>query len=240
MGTDASGQANPLPFRLRNSTATVFELNPEIFTGKLGLVITDHHLGRVSSVERDIPIFLTDLTTLITTIKPDYVLMLGDTMHRPTASSFVSLFDGLARLNLPIFVLPGNHDRKVLATLDSRHPSVQIVRDLAMAITAAEDRGEWKRIVFAHDFLNDMPVHPGDVHVWVWWMKDVFHKICPPDDLLFCGHTHQTIWNADRKCCSLGRFAPSLGYHEWALVRENHGLSVQFVNSKHYHEVVVK
>jgi DNA repair exonuclease SbcCD nuclease subunit len=232
---------NPLPFRLKNSTATVFELNPAIFTRKLGLVITDHHLGLWGRAEEDIPLFLTELNALVTAVKPDYILMLGDTIHYGNpAPPFVTLIDGFAQLNVPIFILGGNHDRRVLAQLESAHQSVTIVRDLAIGITAAEDRDEWRRIVFAHDLLNDMKVNPQDVGIWVWWMKDVFHEICPPDDLLFWGHAHQIIWNADRKCCSLGRFAPTLRSYHWALIRENGGLSVQFVNSKNYSELALK
>jgi hypothetical protein len=75
-------------------------------------VVTNRHPGGHCDLERDVPIFLTELNALVAAAKPNYILMLGGTVKWGSNSSvFVTIFDTLARLNLPVLVPPGNDGR---------------------------------------------------------------------------------------------------------------------------------
>jgi predicted phosphodiesterase len=225
-------KANPLSFRLRNTTATVYEIPPSITTSKLGLILSDQHFGRTNNGITEIQDFLKEFRLLLSRVKPDYLLLLGDTLDwscPDPAAVFQNFVENLEQFQIPVFLLGGNHDRHVLQSYARDHPWVTMVRnDLTIGVTATGSEGGWNRILFGHDLGNDFQVDPCDAPVFVSWMKAVFEEIVGPTQLLFLGHTHQDIWDEKHGCGSVGRFAPAQGSYRWAVVRENRGFTVTF------------
>jgi predicted phosphodiesterase len=237
-------QPNPLPFRLMNTKATVYEIPPSVTTAKLGLIISDQHFGQYADGIPQIQAFLQEFRLLLSHVKPDYLLLLGDTLDAHCANPDAVLqnfLENLEQFQIPIFLLAGNHDRDIFQQYSRHHPWVTIVRcDLAVGATATGSDGGWKRIVFGHDLMNNFLVHPSDASVFVWWMKAVFHEIVGPNELLFLGHTHQNIWDEEHKCGSVGRFAPAAGHYRWAVVRENRGFTLTFGTAQDYEKFAEK
>jgi predicted phosphodiesterase len=231
---------NPLPFSLRNTEATVHEIPPSLTTGKLGLILSDQHFGRHSRGLGDLDPFLQEFRLLFSHIKPDYLLLLGDTLdwycENPPAA-LQTLLENLEQFEIPVFLIGGNHDRSYIEAYTREHRQVTIVKqDLALGITTAGTNGPWNRIVFAHDLKNDFQVDPPDAGIFVWWMKEVFQAIVRPQELFFIGHTHQDIWDKKHRCGCVGRFAPAGGEFKWAVVTENNGFTLTYGKGRKYEE----
>jgi predicted phosphodiesterase len=216
---------------LENTIATVYEIPPSITTGTIGLVVSDQHIGRNGDPTLDVESFVGELGILISHFDPNYVLMLGDTLQWNCSNPFPtlhSIFEQLSEFRIPIFVLGGNHDRGILKSYPHEHERVTLVRDaLTIGITATGHDQGYGRIIFGHDLGNTFGVNPRDVHVFVWWMKEVFRSIVGAEDLLFLGHTHQNIWDSEHKCCSVGMFAPQHNKRKWGVIGEKGGFEVR-------------
>jgi predicted phosphodiesterase len=230
------------PYKLQNGHATVYEIPPSFTTGKIGLIIADHHLDRFSTGVQDADLLLAELSTLLSHLKPDYILMLGDTLEwnsQDPALVYDHLFEGLSKFQLPIFLISGNHDRSFLNEYDKEYPLITIIRDdLAISIRTSGSNGRWNRIVFAHDFGNEFHVTSEYKRAFMRWMRNVFNSLFDSDDLLFFGHTHKNIVDEEYRCYSMAPFAPSLKMYDWGIVCEDHGFNIVMMTGQNYEELV--
>lgn len=231
------------PYSLQNDKATIYEIPPSFTTGKVGLIVTDHHLDRFGEGVEDADFLLRELSNLLSYFKPDYILMLGDTIEwdsKHPALVFDHLFERLSRFQLPIFLISGNHDRRFLKEYKKEYPLITIIRDdLAMSIRTAGCNGQWHRIVFAHDFGNEFHVSGQDKEAFLRWMRDVFNSLFDSSDLLFFGHTHRNILDEEYRCYSIAPFAPSHGMYDWGIVREDNGFNLVMMNEDDYAKLTI-
>jgi predicted phosphodiesterase len=228
-------------YRLDNDTATVYEISPSFTTSKVGLIISDHHLDRSGDGVADSDLLFRGISILLSHFKPDYILMLGDTLEWDCVNPsliYDYLFEGLSKFQLPIFVVSGNHDRDFLQEYNKDYPLITILRnDLAMSIRTMGCNGNLNRIVFAHDFGNRYHVFRRHKQAFMRWMRDVFSSLFEPNDLLCFGHTHLNILDEEYRCYSIAPFAPSYGMYDWGIVREDKGFKIEMMSEEDWEKL---
>ncbi len=107
--------------------------------------VTDFHVGRVIETENG-PVDLYDrMVTAVAHLKtltpqPDLIMLTGDLSNHGSEADYIRVRDALRELEPPVYILPGNHDR----------------RDALRRIFA--DHQYWPQEGYLHYVLEDYPV----------------------------------------------------------------------------------
>jgi len=92
---------------------SVTYLNTDSGTARI-IQITDTHIGADGGFLFNGTDTLASLKRILDAIlsseRPDAVLVTGDLVHDPVATAYLLLMEQLQRLGVPVFCLPGNHD----------------------------------------------------------------------------------------------------------------------------------
>lgn len=219
-------QKNPLPFDLKTNEATIYDIPNELLCNFCGVAITDQHLGRYTKFETDFSIFKNKLETLLDQTKATCLFMLGDTIDyhcRNYENSFKSVFNYLETLQIPIFLLGGNHDKERIEKLyHNFNKNLVYVRETFIRVRHSNSNGEkYSGILMGHDLGNDFQVDPCDAPIYVKWMGDVFRRYFNPGEMMLIGHTHQNIAIKENESYSIKQFSPYFESYQYALIQDD-------------------
>lgn len=218
-------QENPLPFELKTNTATIYSIPNELTQNFLGLVITDQHLGKFISFNSGFPKFKSKLDSLLSQTKATCLFMLGDTIDyrcRDYSSAFNTVFNYLETLQIPVFLLGGNHDKERIQKLHYKFDkNLKFIEDTFIRVSHPSPNGEkYSAIIMGHDLGNNFQVDPCDAPTYVKWMGDVFNKYFKPSEMMLLGHTHQNISIPENESYSIMQFSPDFRSFQYAIIKD--------------------
>lgn len=227
MQSTDKNKENPLPFDLVATEATIYDLPNELASNIVGLVITDQHFGKWNvSFTKSFSTFKDKLNDLLNQTNPTCLFMLGDTIdysNRDWEQSFYTVFDYLESLEIPVFLLGGNHDKERIINLNYEFDQNLIfVKETFIRIKHPNPNNEnYSGILLGHDLGNNFLVDPPDAPIYVKWMKDVFKKYFSQGEMMLLGHTHQNISIEEDEAYSIKQFSPVFRSYQYALIKDD-------------------
>jgi DNA repair exonuclease SbcCD nuclease subunit len=197
-----------------NTRASALILGQDIVNEQMrALVVTDMHFGKETPIEETLPQFMRAMRSLIGEHKINVLFMLGDVLHGGLPNSLEilgTLLGEFDKLMIPVWIVPGNHDRYAFYRIDaSVYTNVKISRDYLLGLKHPRPRpGCLPCIFLGHDIGNRYHLEMNKVPSWIRGMKQLFSSIIHPEDFLMTGHAHHHFLDKERRCATLGQFAP--------------------------------
>lgn len=207
-------------------------------TGNLRfLVFTDLHIGQTNSTSEETPKIFEKIVEAVRIAAPTHIFILGDIVHLKLyhiPTSWTDFYKMLETLNIPIHLIPGNHDRKVfmhsfvkmIYTENNVHlHNVELLRVFVS--------GYKYPIVFGHDVKNDKKAHGNKaVRAWIDMLRRTFHEYIPDESLLVLGHVHSYIKTVDKLSYTLKPFSLSLNSFQYVVITPGEEDHFNFAPSK--------
>lgn len=226
----------PLPFKLKTSDATIYDV-PEKFKNNFkGLVISDHHFGLKMELQTSLSIFKSKLEQIIKNLNPTCLFMLGDTIdfHASNFTESIKIvFNYLEKLEIPIFLLGGNHDKERILKLNYKfEKNLIFVKDTFIRIQHPKSTGEkYTGILMGHDLGNNFAVLYDDAPTFVKWMREVFDRYFKPGQMMLIGHMHKEVSLNEYDSYSIKQFSPDFHVFQYAIIHDNgNSYGVSFLN----------
>lgn len=191
-------------------------------TGNLKLLVfSDTHIGQFDSTSAETPPTFAKIQELVNLTKPTHIFILGDIIHvNPfhMPSSWTDFYKMLETLNIPVHVIPGNHDRYIHSIVKALYheQNVQLHNDELMRVFVD---GYTNPIIFGHDVKNDMKIHGIDItRQWIKMLRTTFHDLIPDESLFVLGHFHDYVNSEDNLSYTIMPFSYSLNFYQYAVI----------------------
>lgn len=130
----------------------------------------------------------------INTLRPDFVIICGDLVHKPEPKSFADIKEAIGRFEVPCYCLPGNHDLGHPATAESLARYRQAI---GKDYYAVENRG-YTFVLVDTEFWKT-PV-PGETDAQDQWFAQTLRKAkAQSSPVVVAGHHPLFLKAADEK-----------------------------------------
>ncbi|KAI5548462.1 metallo-dependent phosphatases family [Trichomonas vaginalis G3] len=177
------------------------------------VAISDLHVGQFESTANNTPKMVDKIRELVEKVKPTALFILGDIIHFKfyrIPTSWLDFYRLLDTINIPIYVIPGNHDR-YLHDYVKNHFQGTNVHLLNVEIMCVYVEGYPHPVIFGHDLKNDKKVHGDEItHEWIRMLRETFHDIIPDESLMVLGHLHDFVITRDKQNVTVLPFSCSL------------------------------
>lgn len=189
---------------LENTQVSIYDLDIDLTKKQKILLISDCH------IQKQLRLFQTELDKLINKENSTILMILGDLINGCWDQGVAALFElmkHLQKLNIPVYIIGGNHDRVYVDQLSSI-PGIILVRDICMKLSIPRPQlSHPMKIYFAHDLCNNFRVRDKLAMSFFEWIKTGVEKI-QKEDWLICGHAHTSFLSQGIRCACIGQFSP--------------------------------
>lgn len=176
-------------------------------------VISDLHVGQFEKASRSGEKTYNKIKELVEKEHPTALFMLGDIISFKVyhaLSAWTKFYKLLEALNIPIYVIPGNHDRymhrAVKSFYDEKNVHLYNVELLRVFVP-----GYQTPLIFGHDLKNDKRIHGVEItRKWIHALRTTFHDQIPDESLMFLGHLHDFVRSTDKLTTTVMPFSNSL------------------------------
>lgn len=156
---------------------------------------------------------------------PAMIFHLGDLVNGTFPDGSKLLLDVLTKLDtleIPIYFIPGNHDREYLNGLMPKWKQLKFITPLQnnsiqVSIPSGKDHPKQTNIFFAHDLNNNYRVRDQYALSFVNWIKGGSNLI-KPEDWLIIGHTHCQLISFASKAMCVGQFSPEINIFGYSII----------------------
>ena len=216
--------SEPTQIRRITQTITNYDLTLEN-TGSLKfLVFSDLHICQHVNLTRSCEILIDTISNLINSIHPSHIFILGDIVHVfvfHTPNYWTTFYEKLEQFNLPVYVIPGNHDRYIHSFVKlcyhGRNVHLKNVEILRVFV-----EGYQYPLIMGHDLKNDRKVHSQTlVRRWIQMLRSTYSNLIPEQSKMILGHLHDAYQFNEEKTYTLEPFSPSLGVFYYGVVTPN-------------------
>ena len=169
--------------------------------------------------------FSNELNKIIKKENPAMIFHLGDLVNGTFPDGSKLLLDVLTKLDtleIPIYFIPGNHDREYLNGLMPKWKQLKFITPLQnnsiqVSIPSGKDHPKQTNIFFAHDLNNNYRVRDQYALSFVNWIKGGSNLI-KPEDWLIIGHTHCQLISFASKAMCVGQFSPEINIFGYSII----------------------
>jgi DNA repair exonuclease SbcCD nuclease subunit len=141
------------------------------------------------------------------------------------------LFPALASLCLPIYLIPGNHDRPIFEHIELRllDPNVHVILDLFMCLSHPNPgSGTPPRIFLAHDGGNAYRIRDFLCRSFIMSARHWFASFIKDEDFLLMAHLHTHVHMKKARCASLAPFLFQERILGWGFITAENGFRLEF------------
>lgn len=218
---------------LVNDRVTTFTYTPPSSEPMKALMISDCHIGARVQVDVAINLFIDSLNALIANENPTVLFILGDLVDgTQTEDVFKAVLVQLTKIDLPIYVIGGNHDRKFFSLINwPSNTNVTISEALAIQLTAQLPGRPDIKVFLAHDLLNNYRVRDPHAFFFADWIKQGAKNYIKPEDWLIIGHTHTGLMSHASRIACIDQFSPEIKVFGYATLQFNSDFVLSIKNS---------
>jgi DNA repair exonuclease SbcCD nuclease subunit len=223
-------------FPWANRVATPYIVGPDIVNDDLrAMIIADLHLTLETPLADSLPVVLQRLCDLITEHAITALFVLGDLIEETNYSCMQHAdltLAALDSLSVPVFILPGNHDRTVYNAKPWaekwQFTNIRIIDELMICLVDENPPpGHYPRIFMTHDGGNAYRVRSA-AKQYCLALRNVFAPIVNPEDYFVMAHVHSQVRFEDQRSACVGRFSSSQSEFTYVLLEKNQGFRFQF------------
>lgn len=202
-----------------------------------GLIISDFHLGKFNDLLVEENLLINDLKQLVKEVNPTHIFILGDIINFTESCVDEWYFNFFKMLennfNLPIYIIPGNHDRlSKPSCCFSRYKSDKLLKCIDTEFLEIQFNDNFS-VFFVHDAKYDSNIYGMlPLKDWMNKIRSWDHgKNIKKDDVLIFGHTHSNFDDDEDKNYAIGPFSVSLKGTSYGVIFYNDKFHFQHFTS---------
>jgi hypothetical protein len=171
--------------------ATVYLMEREIVNDNIrGLVVSDMHFTQRLKIAESLPPMLKTLTQIICDKRVNILFVLGDIieqLHQDAAIADLQIvLQGLDILSVPVYLLPGEHDRALHLRLKGQYTwtNIKVIYESFVCLKNPHPRrGTYPCIFITHSAGNDARMGVNKPRDFIQALKEHFTKaVIEPDE----------------------------------------------------------
>ncbi|OHS94959.1 Ser/Thr protein phosphatase [Tritrichomonas foetus] len=205
------------------------------------LVLSDMHFNQKEKLSFSLPIVLRKISKLIIDQNINIIFLLGDIVEQyqsPTsAEDLKTVFSAFEQLGIPIYIIPGNHDRSLFnnTSYDTRFKNIHLLKTTLMFIENPNSPpNTYRRIYMAHEMENNFKLEGPQKNVFPIKLKEFFKDVFTENDFLLIGHIHRHILDLSKNCGSVGQYSYDYKRESYAIITNENGFKIDFINEPEF------
>lgn len=225
---------------LKNKKSTVFTVPIEHTVNMKALIITDQNFGKTLPLTKSIPHCMKSLMTIIARESINCIFMIGDLVWineknpniEQAKQTLIQVFKALEMIPLPIYILGGERNRRLLydVNYDVPHSNIDVVYDFLIRIhNPNAEIGSSQNFYLTHDCKNPLSLKPNEIESYAIELKRALQDEISNDDYLLIGHCQAYYQNDQAKVATIKEFSPDMhrnGYAVLSLTQEGFNLNI--------------
>jgi len=218
-----------------NTRADPFHIEMDMSVAHRILLISDCHIGARLPLEDAQNLFLQKISDIISKESITDLFVLGDMVDSSVKNGtpvLISLLSRMIRLEIPITIIGGNHDRDFLKSIaDKPEKRLKIVKNPSMLISIPQPQFSHPlRVYLTHELGNNYRVRDVFAFSFYEWIKTSCN--IPECDWLIGGHAHTGMISHSKRFACIGQFSPeikNIGYSILEIANEKLNLTTKFI-----------
>lgn len=240
LAEDQNPQIKKFPHHFANKNTTVFVLPLEHTVNLKGLVVANQYFGKTLPLTKSIPQFMKSIMTIIVRENINALFFVGDIAFfqkdggaAETKAIIEKFFGVLEELPIPVYVMGGQQNRKILFDMNYNKPgsNIHVVYDYMLKIQhPAPPQGTIPNVYITNDALCTAPIKLDEVEAYTYKLKKHFKNEIANEDFLLCGCCKGYSYSEECRFGSIKEFSPDNHRNGHAIIScARDGFSVNIV-----------